>query len=463
MPPVIGRRLGPPQAGRPLTAQSPAQRPAAARPRRRDNRLAVLLVSIVYCLLIARVIIPGSFDYDPRTDILAVAARDAVFNKVTWLSFLFIPIAVLAGRSVLAMRLLRTNTAFLLLLGFATLSIVWSIDPGASTSRAMHALAIALGCVAVAAVGWKPDRVQSLTRPVVTVLLLGSLLFGLYAPDLAITPGAPPDTTGYWHGLTTQKNQLGSLASIGVILWFHGWASREINWKPALLGGALSATLLVLSRSSTSLIATALVVMFLLMMLRSLPHSMRRYMPYMVGLFVVVTLAYSLAVLKVVPGLDILLKPITALSGKDSTFTARTQIWEIIRAHIDLSPWIGSGYGGYWVGPTPTSPSFIFLRTMYFYPNEAHNGYLDVLNDLGFIGLILLLGYLITYIRQALRLLRSNYAQAALYLALIFQQLLTNLSESHWLFIGHDFIILTMATFGLARSLMDAGAIPRRR
>jgi len=168
-------------------------------------------------------------------------------------------------------------------------------------------------------------------------------------------------------------------------------------------------------------------------------------------------------VLKVVPGLDILLKPITALSGKDSTFTARTQIWEIIRAHIDLSPWIGSGYGGYWVGPTPTSPSFIFLRTMYFYPNEAHNGYLDVLNDLGFIGLILLLGYLITYIRQALRLLRSNYAQAALYLALIFQQLLTNLSESHWLFIGHDFIILTMATFGLARSLMDAGAIPRRR
>src|SRR5262249_56806395 len=80
---------------------------------------------------------------------------------------------------------------------------------------------------------------------------------------------------------------------------------------------------------------------------------------------------------------------------------------------------------------------------------------------LGYIGLILLLGYLVTYIRQALRLLRSNYAQAALYLALMFQQLLTNLSESHWLFIGHDFIILTLATFGLARSRLDAAASER--
>jgi O-antigen ligase len=425
--------------------------------------VAVLLVSIVYSLLIARVIIPGSFDYDPNTNILAVAARDAVFNKITWLSFLLIPVALMASRSTLALRLVRANPYFLLLLAFATLSVLWSVDPGSSSSRVTHALTIVLDCLLVAVVGWTATRVQGVTRPIVTILLLGSLLFGLYAPELAVTPPTPPDTNGYWHGLTTQKNQLGSLASIGVILWFHGWAAREVSWLPALVGGALSMACLLLSRSSTALMATALVVMFTFLMLRSMPPAMRRYMPYIVGLFVAVTLAYSLAVLKVVPGLDVLLKPITALSGKDSTFTARTQIWDIIRAHIAYSPLIGSGYGGYWGGPVPSSPSFIFLGTMYFYPNEAHNGYLDIINDLGYIGLLLLLGYLVTYIRQALRLLKSNYSQAALYLALMFQQLLTNLSESHWLFIGHDFIILTVATFGLARSLMDAPPSARRR
>lgn len=430
-------------------------------PRRRDTKVAALLATGVYSLLIARVIIPGSFDYDPNTDMLVVAARDAVFNKITWLSFLLIPLVLVASRAKLVMRLVRTNPFFLLLLAFAALSVLWSVDPGSSGSRITHALTILLDCLAIAAVGWTATRVQGVTRPIVTLLLLGSLLFGLYAPELAVTPPTPPDTTGYWHGLTTQKNQLGSLASIGVILWFHGWAAREVSWAPALIGGVLSLTCLLLSRSSTALMATALVAMFLFLMLRSVPR-MRRYMPYIVGLFVAVTLAYSLAVLKVVPGLDVLLKPITALSGKDSTFTARTQIWDIIRTHMALSPVIGSGYGGYWAGPLPSSASFIFLRTMYFYPNEAHNGYLDIINDLGYIGLFLLLGYLVTYIRQALRLLRSNYGQAALYLALMFQQLLTNLSESHWLFIGHDFVILTAATFGLARSLMDAPVGVRR-
>jgi exopolysaccharide production protein ExoQ len=206
-----------------------------------------------------------------------------------------------------------------------------------------------------------------------------------------------------------------------------------------------------------------LCAVLMLMMLRSLPSYLRRYLPYLIGLFVVVTLAYSLAVLKVIPGSEILLKPIAIITGKDTTFTARTQIWEIIRAHIQFSPFVGTGYGGYWTAPVPSSPSYAFVQIMNFYPTEAHNGYLDVINDLGYIGLFLLLGYLIAYIRQSLRLLQIDYGQATLYLALMFQQLLTNLSESHWFILSDDFVILTFATFGLARTLVDAAPVRRRR
>jgi exopolysaccharide production protein ExoQ len=447
-----------------------AQRPPAAAvtaartPQRRENRVTSGLVKVLYWLLIARLIIPGSFDYDPNTDIVAVAQRDALFNKLTWITFLLLPLALIASRSATTMRVLRgTNRYFLGLVAVAALSVLWSVDSGATASRVTHLFAILFTCLAVTVVGWNPSRLQEITRPVLTVLLIGSLIFGLYAPDLAITPPTPPDIKGYWHGLTSQKNQLGSLASIGVLLWIHGWAARQVGLIPALIGAGISGYLLLLSRSSTALMATVLCAMLMLMMLRSLPSYLRRYLPYLIGFFVVVTLAYSLAVLKVIPGSEILLKPIAIITGKDTTFTARTQIWEIIRAHIQLSPFIGTGYGGYWTAPVPSSPSYAFVQIMNFYPTEAHNGYLDIINDLGYIGLLLLLGYLIGYIRQALTLLRVNYAQATFYLALMFQQLLTNLSESHWFILSHDFVILTFATFGLARTLADAAPARRRK
>ncbi len=443
----------------PLRATRPPAPTAARAAHRPASKGSSRLATTIYWLLIVRLIIPGSFDYGPNTDILAVAQRDALFNRLTWITFLAVPLVLIAIRSGQALRVLRaTNRYFLTLAALATLSMVWSVDTGATASRAFHLLTILVGCLAVTLVGWNPARLQQITRPIVTALLLGSILFALYAPDLAITPPTPPDVTGYWHGLTSQKNQLGSLAGIGALLWLHGWASRQVSILPALAGGGISLVCLLLSRSSTAIIATALVSVMIVMMLRSLPSYLRRYMPYMVGLFVVATLAYSLAVLQVVPGLDILLKPITLITGKDATFTARTQIWEIIRSHIATAPLLGSGYGGYWSGPVPTSPSYDFIRIMNFYPTEAHNGYLDLINDLGYAGLLLLLGFLVSYIRQSVRLLRIDYPQATLYLALMFQQLLTNLSESHWFVLGHDFVALSLATFGLARTLLDAAS-----
>jgi hypothetical protein len=55
-----------------------------------------------------------------------------------------------------------------------------------------------------------------------------------------------------------------------------------------------------------------------------------------------------------------------------------------------------------------------------------------------------------------LELLHQNRNQAALYLALLFQQLLGNLSETHWFTPKNvDFVIMTLATASLARNLLE--------
>jgi exopolysaccharide production protein ExoQ len=91
-----------------------------------------------------------------------------------------------------------------------------------------------------------------------------------------------------------------------------------------------------------------------------------------------------------------------------------------------------------------------------FFPGSAHNGYLDIANDLGWVGLAALLGFIATYLRQALQLLRIDGSQAILYVALLIQQAVTNLSESHWFSVQSvDFVIVTLATTSLARGLLQ--------
>jgi O-antigen ligase len=217
--------------------------------------------------------------------------------------------------------------------------------------------------------------------------------------------------------------------------------------------GSISVTCIVLSRSSTSLLSGMFVTIFMLLM--HLPSSMRRFIPYLAGLFAVMIVTYALAVLRLIPGLDILFKPVAAITGKDMTFSSRSTIWEIIKENISLHPKLGGGYGAYWIGQDPSSPSFVFLPRMYFYPSESHNGYLEIVNDLGYVGLICLLGFLVYFLRQSLQLLKFDRSEGMLYLALFFAQAIANLSESTWFQVNAAFVfaIMTLATATLGRSL----------
>jgi O-antigen ligase len=256
------------------------------------------------------------------------------------------------------------------------------------------------------------------------------------------------------RGLTFGKNQMGQLASLGVVFWFHAWLGREVKLRWVLLCGISALICLYWSHSSTSLIAAMFALPFMLM-LRHWPKWLRRYTPYILGLFTLLILGYSLVVLKLIPGLDFLLTPISALTGKDLTFSSRTQIWDIINAHIIQHPWIGTGYSAYWT-ESLNSPSHEMQRLLFFYPGEAHNGYLDVINDLGVVGGVVLLAYLFSFLRQSIRILAFDRHLGSLYLSLLFHQFFSNLSESHWFnYASVPFMIMSLASCTSARTLLQ--------
>jgi len=406
-------------------------------------------------VLIVLMIVPEGFEYQ---NLAAAPTSGDAFSRLLWLGLLALSAIIVLWRAGLAWVLARMLNPFLpMFVALAVLSIAWSIDPSLSARRLVRMFTIVLACTAFVLTGWHARRCQNVVRPILTVMLLGSILFGLAFPALAIHQETSAELIGAWRGLANHKNGLGALSCITLIFWFHAWLAREVRLLPALAGGAIAVTCLVLSRSSTSLAATVFVMIFMVALLRS-PHGLRPYLPYLVSMLVAALLIYALAILNLIPGLGTLMAPVTLLTDKDMTFTGRTEIWAILAEHIRWHPFLGTGYGAYWTGaPVAGTESYEFVwRMRSFYPGSAHNGYLEIVNDLGWVGLACLIAYILTHVRQCLQLLEIDRHQGALYLALFLQQAITNLSETHWFSVlSVDFVIMTLATTALARGLLE--------
>lgn len=424
-----------------------------------------LLIAGLLWFLILYLAIPADI-FSPQTAAVGNAMAADWTSRLIKLGLLALSTLIVVKNRAAAWRLVRRiNAFFLAFLALAALSYFWSISRPNTFARCLSLLCYLSVIVAFCVVGWHSRRFQKVVRPVVTLLLCASLVFGIAEPSLAIEHAHGLATLrDAWHGLTAQKNGFGQLAGFGTIFWLHAWLSKQVRTWAAVLFGGVSFTCLILSRSSTSLLATVLSICFLLLLLRS-PHTFRRSIPYITGLFAVIVVSFALAMLDLVPFLRILLVPVVMLTGKNLTFSDRSAIWGIIKQNIDLHPLLGGGFGAYWIGPVPSSPSYVFLNAMYFYPSESHNGYLEITNDLGMVGLVVLVGFLAVYLRQALKLMKFDKTQGALYLSLFFLQAITNLTESTWLDVDAGFVlvVMTVATVALARDLIEGERRARAR
>jgi O-antigen ligase len=349
-----------------------------------------------------------------------------------------------------------SNVGFAAFMALVPLSALWSIDSPATILRFISLASIVLVCFAISLAGWHRLRFQQLAIPPVMFILVVSLLLGIIFPDRITEMGDDLSLRGAWHGIALTKNQFGMTASLGAIICINRWLAGEGRTRWSIAGTAVAVACLILSKSNTSQFATMVAVLFMVLVMR-VPVIRQRYSIHVVVAIAATLTLYELVIQDFLPGAYTLLAPIRALTGKDATFSARTMIWDVVKQHIQAAPYLGTGYGAYWpTDPTPSSPAFIFIWTMSFYPSEAHNGYLDIVNDLGYLGLICLFVFLISYVRQGLQLMRVDRGQAALYLALLFQQLVMNMSESEWFARDIVFSVVILGITCMTRALHES-------
>jgi exopolysaccharide production protein ExoQ len=114
----------------------------------------------------------------------------------------------------------------------------------------------------------------------------------------------------------------------------------------------------------------------------------------------------------------------------DPTLTQRTDIWAFALRMMPGHLTAGFGYEGFW-GAGPESPSIRaggpgFVAQM----PHGHNGYIDVVLQMGFIGLTLIGGMLLAALHVAGRVARSSLALSSFALSFLVFCMLYNLFES---------------------------------
>lgn len=300
-------------------------------------------------------------------------------GEVSWMRLLWLPVygLTLLLSVARADRFLRVLPALVMaaaLLALCYASGWWSIDPSV-TSRRSLALGFTLLFGLYLGARFKGSDLTQIVGGTFAVMAVGSILAALLYPTMGVHHDI---NAGAWRGLWHEKNQMASLMTFGFVACCASaflLPDRRALW---IGSAALIFFLIVMSRSKTSLLACllALGAMPVLSALRS-------------GGVKSVLFVWGGATASLIGGAVFFLMPEAVFKalGKDPTLTGRTQIWESLLRLSDQRPWLGYGYKAFW-GPDSIPNQIVKKETNWDVPS-AHNGWLDLLVQLGWVGVIL--------------------------------------------------------------------------
>lgn len=322
-----------------------------------------------------------------------------------------------------SLTLASVPPALFLLLLFTALSVVWSPQPYVSLKRVIQLVGVVLIGLALVAGGAGTYRMHRLVMPVIWFGMVMALVF------TAAFPGFAFSEIGLRAYFAT-KNNFGQFAAISALFTAGALviSKGEPRW-PLWLLLLTSLVALGLSRSATAILALAAAGSLLLAIRikRNLHPSW--WTPVFTLLAVMLVAAIGTGIVMGFPSLERLSGATAGLVGREITLTGRAYLWELMLKEAATHPWFGTGYGGFWLGLEGRSGQIAYL-VRWGYPGQAHNGYIDIYNELGLVGLALSVGFIVMHARALRRLAVSDRALAGLHLALFALVLVFNLAEA---------------------------------
>ena len=322
---------------------------------------------------------------------------------------------------------LRTWPVWVLLLWFL-LTSHWASYPDISIRRSIAYITIYLIAVSLAVSFEHPVDFQ---RPLYLALVL------IFLANIVAAQIIPPNNAKLGvNGLYAQKNGAGVIALYVIMVMTVSIALRR-----PLITKLFSACLVILGWAfliSTQAKTSYAIAVCLSFMIPVLSYLLLKPKAYMLFAAAVCALLFGVMVL-VFQLMNLTLEELGKAIFVDLTFTNRTFIWNAVIPEIWHHPWTGAGFGSFWatgrlLNPINARPDEFFMDAKLI--NEAHNGYIDIALQAGFIGLVLAL---LVMARAAWQLCRAisirsddcdGRVSCMIMLALGLAMVIANLTES---------------------------------
>ena len=376
-----------------------------------------LLIKVNAFILIFVTFFTTNIPFDPNNYADTFGGETTnIRNQIVYLFLFFSSLIILSKRFDKILSLIRSEKYLSTFILLCLLSALWSDYSLISFKRSFQLFVMFL-VIVEALVIVEPKVLLKQLKIVVSVYLF----FNLYA--CRFIPAAIDPMFGTWRGMEPQKNWLAQnslYCLLSSIVFFSFDKTRYAKLYDVVLI-LISLLLIYKAHSSTNLIAVVIIVsMGLVFQIESIFYKKLGVGKSLLGLsflfiliFSIIILIFSSEIFALIPG----------YFGKDLTLSGRVDIWKFAWNDIEKRLLLGYGFATYWI----MGSSRLQIFASYFegfMVNEAHNGYLEIILQLGFIGFIFFLFPIIAYIYRMFKL-NSNLA------ILIFISIMTlNYTES---------------------------------
>lgn len=347
-------------------------------------------------------------------------------SDAAFFSFLILlGLLVLNYRSRQVVATLRRNLPLIVYLTYCALSLLWSDFPVVGFKRWIKALGSIVMALVILTDRDPESAIRRFFSRVSFLLLPLSVLFIEVYPSLG-TGWDPSGHVIYYFGVMTQKNELGvvsmlcGLASLSAIL--STLDQRHMPHRSrhfAAHGTVLLMTFWLLYRSDSMTSMASLIIACGVMVLAGRPWAAgRRAYLYSIagGAFVLAVFATF------IDESGILLRMI----GRNATLTGRTDIWKAVLS-FHTNPLVGTGFDSFWLGDRIQT---VWRMIGYTGVAEAHDGYLEIYINLGWIGLVLLIWIILRGYRNIIALHCRDHRAGSARLAFLTAGLMYSLTEA---------------------------------
>jgi O-antigen ligase len=381
---------------------------------KKHNRFLPLFARAIFIIFFAFMFIGNSLPFAERAKNTDEIITSNIVNQIAFPFFFLASIILLVPKMKQAAAILYKEKLFAIFLLWGLATVIWSNYPFVSFKRWFQVVIPVLITISSGLYIKDQDELFRLLKYVLFPYLLISVLSVILVP-------AAKDENGAWRALSSSKNNLGQESVINLII------STVIlfisDYKDKIIATIMIMMCLVLLAGSQSVTSMSALLFIVFLGLLTLGDKYLR--PLKLGriLTVLGLLTFAGILVSALVFSPEVLQSLAGGAGKDLTFTGRTNLWRDILHEANKHFLYGAGFQGYWV--VENTKLQALYRIYIWLPNQAHNGYLDILNETGLIGLLLFFFAVIKYAANLKKLRSPNYA--SWFVAVI---LIINLQES---------------------------------